>query len=412
MIPALPRDAWAVLGADALSAAGTGLTLPFLVVYLHGVRGFPVAVAGLAVSMVAAGSIAGNLAGGALSDRLGARNALVLGMTIAAAGAAALVAVRAPWHAFAATATTGVGAGIAWPAQDALLAALVEPARRSSIFSVRMASMNAGLGVGALTAAALVAGPTAHSFAVLYLLDAASFLVVIPLLLSVPAPRIAATGRRASGGYRQVAGDTTFLRVWALTALVVALSYGQLNSAFPIYATSTGVPAGALGLAYAANTLTVVVAQLLVLRAMRGRRRTTSLFLACAGWALAWALTLTAGGLGGDVAVTAFVLALVTFGVAEAFLAPALTPIVSDLAPSALAGRYNGLYTLAWTSGFLAGPAIGSLSLGAAGGTPLFAGLIAGCALAAAGTARLRRHLPATANTIAIAAGPGSDLRR
>jgi MFS family permease len=402
LIPSLPRDAWAVLGADAVSAAGTGLTLPFLIVYLHGVRGIPVAVAGLAVSMVAAGSVAGNLAGGTLSDRLGPRDALIVGLTIAAAGAAALIAVSAPWHAFVATATTGVGAGIIWPAQDALLATVIEPGRRSSVFSVRMASMNAGLGVGALAAAAVVDRSTAHSFVVLYALDASSFLVAIPLLLTVASPRATPAERRKKGGYRQVAGDIRFLRVWALTALLVALSYGQLNSAFPAYATATGLPAGALGLAYAANTVTVVVAQLIVLRAMRGRRRTTSVVTACAGWAAAWALTLVAGGLGGGAAgVSAFVIAMVAFGVAETFLSPALTPMVNDLAPHALAGRYNGLYTLAWTSGFFAGPAIGGLSLGAGEGSALFAGLIVGCALAATGTVGLRRHLPAAANTIA-----------
>src|SRR5215217_4376646 len=164
LIPNLPRDAWVVLGGDAISAVGTGLTLPFLLVYLHSVRGIPLALAGLAVSMIAAGSIAGNLAGGSFSDRLGPRNAVVVGLAIAAAGTAMLTLVDAPWQAFAATATAGLGAGIIWPAQDALLATLVEPAQRSSVFSVRMASMNAGLGIGALAAAAVVDSSSAHSF--------------------------------------------------------------------------------------------------------------------------------------------------------------------------------------------------------------------------------------------------------
>jgi MFS family permease len=401
LIPALPRDAWVVLGADALSAVGTGLTLPFLLVYLHDVRGIPLAVAGLAVSMVAGGSVVGNLAGGALCDRVGARSALIAGLTIAAAGAALLTLVGATWHAFAATATTGLGAGIAWPAQDALLAGVVNPAQRSAVFSVRLASMNAGLGLGALVAAFVVDGSSV-TFVVLYLLDAMSFLAVIPLLLTVAVPaRRAARARAGARKYLQVIADKTFVRVWALTALLVALSYGQLNSAFPVYATeSGGVSAGVLGLAFAANTVTVVFAQPFVLRAMRGRRRTTGILVACAGWGLAWALALAAGHLGSD-AIAAFILAVVVFGVAETFLAPTLTPIVNDLAPSGLNGRYNGLYTLAWTSGFLAGPAIAGVTLDSDHGSALFLGLILACAAAAAGTLRLQRHLPEHANTIA-----------
>jgi MFS family permease len=406
LIPRLPRDAWVVLGADALSAAGTGLTMPFLLVYLHSVRGIPFAVAGLAVSMVAGGSVAGNLAGGTLADRVGARNALILGLAVAAAGAALLTLVTAPWHAFAATAVAGVGAGIVWPAQDALLAGVVAPSQRSTVFSVRMASMNAGLGVGALAVAAVVDAASAHGFVVLYLLDAISFLAVIPLLVTVAAPaRSQAVNhtQRPAGSYRQVIGDKTFLRVWGLTALVVALSYGQLHSAFPAYATGPGgIPASALGLAYAANTITVVIAQLLVLRTMRGRRRTSGILAACTGWATAWMLTLLAGHLGdGGSATAAFVLALVVFGLAETFASPTLTPIVNDLAPASLTGRYNGLYTLAWTGGFLTGTAIAGVSLSAGQGSALFVALIAGCALAAVATLRLKDHLPARANTIA-----------
>ena len=39
LVPSLPARAWLVLVGDALSALGSGLTLPFFVVYLSQVRG-------------------------------------------------------------------------------------------------------------------------------------------------------------------------------------------------------------------------------------------------------------------------------------------------------------------------------------------------------------------------------------
>jgi hypothetical protein len=58
--------------------------------------------------------------------------------------------------AFLAVALLGVGNAIAWPAFDALLADLVEPGRRPGVFSVRHATLNAGMAVGALVAGLVV----------------------------------------------------------------------------------------------------------------------------------------------------------------------------------------------------------------------------------------------------------------
>ena len=98
--------------------------------------------AGLALATLAAAGFAGNPLGGALSDRVGRRRALVAGLAIVGVGAGAVLVVRAPWHAFAATAILGFGAALGWPSQDALLAALAARERRSAAFSVRYATMN------------------------------------------------------------------------------------------------------------------------------------------------------------------------------------------------------------------------------------------------------------------------------
>jgi MFS family permease len=408
LVPPLPRQAWVVLGGDALSAAGTGLSLPFLLLYLSRVRHLDLSMAGLAAAMIPLASFAGNPLGGWLADRAGPRNAVVAGLVVATAGSASVAMVGEAWHAFVATGLVGLGAGVVWPAQDALLAKTVDPNQRSSVFSVRHATFNAGLGAGALIAAAVVDLARPGTFVALYLLDAASFLVFIPLLLTLPAraaeasPSPAIATPRRTGGYRHVFGDRTFRRVWGLTALVVAASYGQYHTGFPAYAARPGgISAAALGFAFAANTLTVVSAQLVVLRLVSGRRRTAVLRLACAGWAAAWTLTLAAGQWGSTGgAVIGFATAMIAFGLAETLLSPTLPAIVNDLAPDDLRGRYNGAATLAWTTGFLTGPVLAGFALDAGAGTLLFLGLIAACAAAGGAARRLGRRLPPTANRI------------
>src|SRR5688572_8976660 len=100
LLPRLSSRAWLILAADAISALGSGLTLPFFLVYLHQVRGIELGVAGLILSTVAVAGLLGNPAGGWLADRIGARRTVIAGLVLAAGGAAALAFVHASWQGF------------------------------------------------------------------------------------------------------------------------------------------------------------------------------------------------------------------------------------------------------------------------------------------------------------------------
>jgi len=405
-VPRLPRAAWVVLGGDTLSAIGSGLTLPFFVVYLHRVRGIDLEAAALALVVIAVAGFAGNPTGGSLADRFGPRNSLIFGLFLAGLGAGALTFVHTAWQAFAAAAVLGFGSAVVWPAQDSLLAMLVRPEQRSSVFSVRHATLNAGFGIGALIAAVIVDLQSPDTFVVLYWADAATFLAFIPILLTLkvggrPTQLAAEAAVESPGGYRTILTDWVFLRIWVLTAVLVAIGFSQLHASFPVFATGEGgISAKALSVAFAANTFTVVAAQLVVLRLMSGHRRTTSVALACGFWALAWAVTLLAGMAGGQLAVATFAAALVVFAIGETLLTPALTPMVNDIAPERLRGRYNGAYTLGWITGFMVGPVFAGVALGAGRSTTFFVALIGACGLAAVAALRLSARLPSAANMI------------
>jgi MFS family permease len=417
LIPALPRPAWVVLGGDFISAVGSGLTLPCLFIYAHQVRHLPDGLAGLVVAMIALASLAGNPLGGAMADRWTPRRALMAGLVVAAAGSVALALARSPAALFGAAALTGLGVAISWPAQDALLVSVAGQAARSAVFSVRHATMNAGLGLGALCAAAVVSVAHPGSFTAVYLADAASFMAFVPVLarLRLPAPSASAPGLAeppaaapgpagpARASYRQVLRDRVFVRVWVLTALVVTLSFGQFQASFAGYATRPGgVSPHGLSLAFAANTLTVMAVQLVVLRRLAGRRRTTGVALAAVAWAACWSVVILGGHLGGGPgAEAAFVCAMAIFAVGETLLSPTLPAIINDLAPPQAAGRYNGLGSLAFTVGFLVGPAAGTAALGAGLGPGLFTVLALASLIAAGAALRLARHLPPGANQIA-----------
>jgi MFS family permease len=209
--------------------------------------------------------------------------------------------------------------------------------------------------------------------------------------------------------------DKAFTRVWVLLAVLVAISFGQFQSTFPGYATRPGgIGTHGLGLAFAADTITVVLLQLIMLRWLGGRLRTTAVALAAVAWAVSWAVVIAGGHLGsGAPAEAAFVVAMVIFALAETLFSPTLPAVINDLAPPEAAGRYNGLGVLAFTAGFLLGPVGGAAALAAWGGG-LFVALMVLCLGVAAAALRLGRQLPPAVNTIELpptAAAEDAEVR-
>lgn len=409
LVPRLPRAAWIVLGGDLLSAVGSGLTMPFLIVYLHRARGIDLTVAAFVLATIALASFAGNVIGGSLSDRIGPRSTLTAGLCCSAAGAAWLAFATSVPAAFAAAACLGLGNSVSWPALDSLLATSVSERQRSSVFALRHATLNLGFGTGALLAATIVQVGSTHSFQLLYLLDAASFAACVPLLVVLRGiGGRAEGGGTASGGYRDVLRDRRFAAVWVLAALLVTFGFSQYGAALPPYATSTGgISAHQLGFVFAANTLGVAVLQLFVLRLVAARRRTTALAAAAAVFACAWCIAIVAAHAGGgSTAVVLFAAAMAVLALAETLVSPALGPIVNDLAPDHLRGRYNGTLVLAYTTGFMLGPALAGGGLRIGDGTPFFLVLVAGCGIAGAWALALRRRLP---EGVDLGAGVSAD---
>jgi hypothetical protein len=125
--------------------------------------------------------------------------------------------------------------------------------------------------------------------------------------------------------------------------------------------TVAGISPSTLGIALAANTATIVVAQFAVLRFVERRRRSRVIASVGLLWALAWAMAGYAGFGHGSRSVTtmAFISTYALFGLGETLLAPILVPLVSELAPNGMAGRYNSAFALVKQLALAVGPAVG-----------------------------------------------------
>jgi MFS family permease len=409
-VSSLPRDARLVLVGTGLFALGSGLTLPFLLVYLHDVRGFSTPTAGLVIGWIALAGLAVAPGWGVVVDRLGAKSALVAALLVEAAGVASLAVVSGLWTAFAVATCLAVGSSGVWPAQSSLMARVVPSGRRPWLFGVQFMLLNLGIGVGGLIAATIVDVSRPGTFQVLYLLDSVSYLAYVVVLtrLSPGAgraeveedpperpeePRGEDDG--APGGYRVVLADRTFRRVFVVSFVLILFGYAQLEVGFTAYVTQVAdLPARWLGIAFGANTATIVVGQLLVLRRLEGRSRSRALGLVGLLWATSW-VGMAAAGYGPSlpVVVTGVALASAVFALGETLWSPVLPALVNDLAPDSLRGRYNAVSSVAWNIGSIVGPVYAGLLIGVADGSLWLVVTAGGCLLGGAMALQLRHHL-------------------
>jgi MFS family permease len=292
--PPLPREVYILQAGLVINAFGNGAANPFTVLYLHAVRGIPLALAGLAGSTGAVCAIVAGMVAGGLADRRGPRATMLTGLFVSTAGWSLYPLVRQPWHAIALAVLTGSGIG-AWLTMQSTMLALITPADlRHAAFAQQRVAANLGLGLGGLTGGLIVAAATPASFTVLFGLNAATFLVYGAFLVRLRLPDRAPRG--GPRGYGGVLRDGVFRRLLVLNLAFVTVSVALVNSMFPVFAvTVAGVGAGTVGMLFLLNSLLIVGAQMPVARAIEGHRRARGLFGMCVLVAVTWLLVEAAG---------------------------------------------------------------------------------------------------------------------
>jgi MFS family permease len=393
--PRLPLQVWLLQVGGLTNSFGNGLVLPFLVIYLHNIRGFSLGTAGLVVAVSSFAQLVAGIVAGPLIDRVGAKLTLGGGLVLQAVGFGLLPLVREPWEAFLLVAIEGAGSAGFWPSQSTLISRLTPTPRRHAAFAQQRVTMNLGIGLGGLAAGwiAQVHDPT--TFTVLFVLDALTFLAYVVVLAFIHDPGVAANEiGDAPASYAAVVRHKTFLGLWTLNFLFVAAGYSLFNLLPAFARDQAGLSERQIGAIFFVNTVAIVVAQLPLSRWIEGRRRMRALALMPSLWAVAWLIVDGAGywfTAGAAFALIAF--AMVLFGVGECFHGPAHQALVSDIGPPHLRGRYFAVHSLSWGLAGTVGPAVGGFILAAAPFAlwPL-ASLV--CVVAALGVLGIERYIP------------------
>lgn len=411
----LPREGRLLLSVVAFEFIGTGLVLPFWVVYLHELRGYSLDVVGVLLAVMSAAGVVAAAPGGMLIDRIGARRTMV-GVLVSAVVGQALVAYADNLVTTTlAIALIGAGFGMGWPTSQALVASVVPTEIRARYFGMNFSLLNLGIGIGGIIGGLVVDVDRLTTFQWMYLGDAVSYLPSLFLLL-VPLRHIGGpvaapeTGNgTAKVSYLQVLRAPSMGTMTLLMFVSAFVGYSQLNAGMPAYSRAIGeVSTRGLGIAFACNTLVIVLLQLLVLQRIEGHRRTRVIVVMAVVWSASWALLAASGIAPGTVSATLFVAACASvFALGETLLQPTMPAIINDLAPDHLRGRYNALSAGSFQAASILGPIVAGFMIGHQLHLEYILMLVLGCGLTAwLSVARLEPQLSAVANGVAAADVP------
>jgi MFS family permease len=360
--PKLTRDLWLLQLGGLTNAFGNGVVLPFLLIYLHNVRGIPLGLAGLAAAVNSAAALCSGFVAGSLADRVGPKRVLIASLLGLAVSISLFPLIRGIPSAYALQLLMGTCSGAFWPSQSALLTGLASPVQRHNAFAVQRLTMNLGIALGGVAGGAIARVDHPRTFTVLFLLDAATFLGYALVATLLPSPRYVGAER---GTYREVVRDGPFVRYVLLNALFITIGMVVFVELLAPYAKNeANVDEQLIGILWMIDSLVVVAAQLPVAKLAEGHRRMHALALAGVLWAGAMLLIGAAGTwLTATSAFALMAVAVILFGVGECLHGIVHGPLTADLAPQQLVGRYMALGAQSWQVGWIIGPAIGGFVL-------------------------------------------------
>jgi MFS family permease len=423
----------AVLAGVFVSRLGAFLQVFLLLFLTH--RGFTAVQAGVALGCYGGGSVLGELASGAMSDRLGPRRTILLGMSGTAGLILAVLYVGYYPGLLTAVVVVGAVSHIYRPASASLLAELTPQHRQVMIFAMYRLAMNLGTTAAPLIGAALIAISYSLLFWVEAVAAAGFALIALAVLPRTPAPAgtptsageaaAAATddavadlagadlsvadlepaaepagrtpvesGRRE--GYLALLGDRRYL-LYLAAMLVNAAVYFQYVSTLPLAMRAHGLAVGWYGAMVALNGFIVITCELLVTKVVQhwpARAVIATGFTLIGGgfaaYALPWGLA-------------AFVVGTLGWTLAEIVGGPTMFAYPARAAPPRLRGRYIGSAYAMFGVGSAIGPIAGVWLFNEIGNQVwVWCGVVSLLGLAAAWQGM--RSTPAADETVVMAA--------
>jgi MFS family permease len=352
----MPRALWLLVIGMAVNVTGSSFLWPLNTIYIHEHLGKSLTVAGLVLMLNSAASVAGNLFGGALFDKIGGYKAILIGIVITVISLVGLTLWH-EWPTYVVFLTIiGFGSGIVFPSMYAMAGSVWKEGGRSA-FNAIYVSQNLGVAIGAAL------GGLVASYSFQWIFIANTLMYIIFLGIAVFGYRgIQSNIGKQSNLLEQSLPVKNQTKMYALFLLCIGyllcwVGYVQWQSTIASHTQELGISLKQYSLLWAINGALIVVAQPLINKFLKPFAHQikgqiiTGIFI----FILSFGVASVANEFSG------FLTAMLILTVGEMLVWPAVPTIADQLAPKGREGFFQGIVNSTATGGRMIGPLLGGM---------------------------------------------------
>ncbi|MGD8813058.1 MAG: MFS transporter [Anaerolineales bacterium] len=349
-----PNKFWVLVVATFVDKLGGTMIFPFFALYVTQRFDVGMTEAGVLFAIFSVSGFVGNMAGGALVDKIGRRSMLLFGLVFSALSSLTMGFVGRLYVFYILAGFVGLLSDVAGPAQGAMVADLLPEEQRADGFGILRVAANISWIIGPVIGGFLAT----RSYLLLFILDAVSSLITAAIVFRLipetkpetevdkPPETILETIK----GYRLVATDKLFIG-FMMASVLMSLAYLQLYSTLSVYLRDVhGLQEQAYGALMSINATTVVLLQFPITRRISSKPPMMMMVLG----SLLYLVGFSMYGLVTTYVLFVVAMLIITFG--EMVVMPISQAIVAGLAPTDMRGRYMAFFALSWTIPSAVGP--------------------------------------------------------
>ncbi len=364
----LPRQIWILALGRLLSEIGSGFTIFYAPIFFVQQVGLSATSVGLALGSASISGIAGRLISGTYADRWGRKPVLLLATLVLSIACFILANTHNFTTLIAGCLVQGLGLGLYWPANEAIVADLTTGEDRRFAYAITRLADNVGMGLGIIAGGILISSTGAYRN--LFIIDGISFCCFFLTILWGIKETLQSNKKPIQfiSGYATALRDRRLL-VYVIVNIILTVYISQLQSTLPLYFSSFVPQPSTIGFnpqiistLFTGHLLMTVAFQLPILKLLQRLNHARSLMISGGFWILGF-ICITITGTSNSYALLWASLGLGLFALAIVCYTPTASALIADLAPSSLRGVYTSINSLCWAAGYAIGPPLGGWAL-------------------------------------------------
>ena len=354
-----PRDFWMVVIVNFIDRLGTSLLLPFFALYMTKRFNVGMETVGALFAVWTSSSFIGSFPGGALTDRLGRKGMIILGLVATSLSHLALGLVNTLTLFFVFGFVAGIFTDVSSPAYQAIVADLLPEQKRPQGYGILRVAFNLSAALGPAIGGFIAT----RSYLVLFIVGAAISLVaavVVFFIVPETKPQVQPgveqeTTAESFGGYLRIFRNTPFI-VFSIVSTLAWLAYINIGTTLGVFLRNAhGIPETGYGWLLSLNAALVVLFQFPITRRLEKRPPMAMMAIGAALLGIGFAMY------GFFSTYSLFLAAMLVITIGEMIMMPISNALVAKFAPEDMRGRYNFIYGISWGIAYAAGPYLAGL---------------------------------------------------